>query len=97
MLNVLIYHIVQLVLYQHIWYIFSEIHLTLCTQQNVQTRFSVQLAFAKFQSNLKGKCIMNTALPQKFPFILNRNLAKANCAENWVCTSCDTVVFGTQS
>ena len=38
---------------------------------------------------------MDTALPQKFPFILDRNLAKANCTENRVCTSCDTVVLGT--
>ena len=37
---------------------------------------------------------MDTALPQKFPFILDRNLAKANCTENRVCTSCDTVVLG---
>ena len=36
---------------------------------------------------------MDTALPQKFPFILDRNLAKANCTENQVCTSCDTVVL----
>ena len=36
---------------------------------------------------------MDTALLQKFPFILDRNLAKANCTENWVCTSCDTVVL----
>ena len=36
---------------------------------------------------------MDTALPEKFPFILDRNLAKANCTENRVCTSCDTVVF----
>ena len=36
---------------------------------------------------------MDTALPQKFPVILNRNLAKANCTENHVCTSCDTVVL----
>ena len=35
---------------------------------------------------------MDTALPQKFPFILDRNLAKANCTGNQVCTSCDTVV-----
>ena len=34
------------------------------------------------------------ALHQKFPFILDRNLAKANCTENQVCTSCDTVVLG---
>ena len=27
---------------------------------------------------------MDTALPQKFPFILDRNLAKANCTENRV-------------
>ena len=37
---------------------------------------------------------MDTALPQKFSFILDRNLAKANCTENRVCTSCDTVVLG---
>ena len=38
---------------------------------------------------------MDTALPQKFPFILDRNLAKAHCTEDHVCTSCDTVVLGT--
>ena len=37
---------------------------------------------------------MDTALPQKFPFILDWNLAKANYTENRVCTSCDTVVLG---
>ena len=37
---------------------------------------------------------MDTALPQKFPFILDRNLANANCTGNRVCTSCDTVVLG---
>ena len=36
---------------------------------------------------------MDTALPQKFPFILDRNLEKANCTENHVCTSCDKVVL----
>ena len=36
---------------------------------------------------------MDTALPQKFPFILDRNLAKANCTGIRVCTSCDTVVL----
>ena len=36
---------------------------------------------------------MYTALTQKFPFILDRNLAKANGTENHVCTSCDTVVL----
>ena len=66
--------------------------------QDVQTRFSVQLAFAKFLFRIKGnlKCsdsIMDTALPQKFPFILDRNLAKANCTGNRVCTSCDIVVL----
>ena len=40
---------------------------------------------------------MDTALPQKFPFILDRNLAKAKCTENRVCTSCDTVVLGIYS
>ena len=37
---------------------------------------------------------MDTALPQKCPFILDRNLAKANCTENHFSTSCDTVVLG---
>ena len=37
---------------------------------------------------------MDTALPQKFPFILDRNLAKANCTAYRACTSCDTVVLG---
>ena len=37
---------------------------------------------------------MDTALPQKLPFILDRNSAKANCTEDRVCTSCDTVVLG---
>ena len=36
---------------------------------------------------------MDTALPQKFPFILDRNLPKANCTGNRVCTLCDTVVI----
>ena len=36
---------------------------------------------------------MDTALPQKFPFILDRNLAKAIYTENRVCTSCDIVVL----
>ena len=36
---------------------------------------------------------MDTALPQKFPFILDSNLAKANCTGNHVCTSCDIVVL----
>ena len=36
---------------------------------------------------------MDTALTQKFPFILDGNLAKANCTEDRVCTSCDTVVL----
>ena len=37
---------------------------------------------------------MDTALPQKFPFILYMNLAKVNCTGNRVCTSCDIVVLG---
>ena len=66
--------------------------------QDVQTRFSVQLAFTKFLFKIKGNfwysaSIMDTALPQRFPFILDRNLAKANCTGNRVCTSCDTVVL----
>ena len=68
--------------------------------QDVQIRFSVRLAFAIFLSKIKGNIqysasIMDTALPQKFPFILDRNLAKANCTENHVCTSCDNVVLVT--
>ena len=37
---------------------------------------------------------MDTALHQKFPFILDRNLAKANCIGNRVCMYCDIVVLG---
>ena len=37
---------------------------------------------------------MDTALPQKCLFILDRNLAKANSTRNRVCTSSDTVVLG---
>ena len=37
---------------------------------------------------------MDTAVPQKIPFILDRKLAKANSTENHVCTSCDKVVLG---
>ena len=37
---------------------------------------------------------MDTAVPQKLPFILDRNLTKANCTGNRVCTSCDIVVLG---
>ena len=36
---------------------------------------------------------MDTALPQKFPFILDRNLAKANCTGDQFGTSCDIVVL----
>ena len=81
--------------------------LTLCfmsiarttVSQDVQTRSSVQLAFAKFLSKIKGifwgsAVSMILALYWKFPFILNRNLAKANCTEDRVCTFCDTVVLG---
>ena len=39
---------------------------------------------------------MDTALTEKFPFILDKNLAKTNCTENHVCTSCDTVVLDTK-
>ena len=37
---------------------------------------------------------MDTALLRFFPFILDRNLAKANCTGNHVCSSCDKVVLG---
>ena len=36
---------------------------------------------------------MDTALPEKFPFILDRNLVNSNCTEDRVCTSCDKVVL----
>ena len=36
---------------------------------------------------------MDTTFPQKFPFILDTNLAKANGTGNRVCTSCDIVVL----
>ena len=66
--------------------------------QEVQTWFSAQLAFAKFLSKTKevfySASIIDTALAQKFSFILDRNLAKANSTENHVCASCDTVVLG---
>ena len=39
---------------------------------------------------------MDTALPQKILFILDRNLAKANCTEDRVWTSCDTVVLASR-
>ena len=37
---------------------------------------------------------MDTAHPQKIPFILDRTLAKANCTGNHVCTSYDKVILG---
>ena len=56
----------------------------------------MQLAFDKFLSIIKEKfkysvSIVDTALPQKFSFILDRNLAKANSTENHLCMSCDKV------
>ena len=36
---------------------------------------------------------MDTAFTHQFPFILDRNLAKANDTENHACTSCDAVVL----
>ena len=36
---------------------------------------------------------MDTAFTQKVPFILDRNLAKAKCTGNHVCTSYDRVVI----
>ena len=36
---------------------------------------------------------MDTALTKTISFILDRNLAKANCTGNHVCTSCDRVVL----
>ena len=54
--------------------------------------------FAKFLSRIKGNfwesaVSMILALYWKFPFILDRNLAEANCTGNQVCTSCDTAVL----
>ena len=37
---------------------------------------------------------MDIEFPQKFPFILDRNLAKDNCTRNRVWASCDIVVIG---
>ena len=36
---------------------------------------------------------MDTALTQKFPFILDRNLAEAKSTETHICTTCDIVVL----
>ena len=36
---------------------------------------------------------MDTALPQKFLFILDRNLVNANCTGNRICTSSDIEVL----
>ena len=38
-------------------------------------------------------CIHDTGTVLKISFILDRNLAKANCTEDHVCTSCDKVVL----
>ena len=38
-------------------------------------------------------CIHDTVTLLNFSFILDRNLAKTNCTENHVCTSCDKVVL----
>ena len=66
--------------------------------QDVQTWFSVQLAFAKFLSKIKGNSWMSAvsmvlSLYQKKSFILDRKLAKVNCTGNHVCKSCDKVVL----
>ena len=39
-------------------------------------------------------CIHDTGTVLKIPFILDRNLAKANCTEDRVCMSCNKVVLG---
>ena len=67
-------------------------------QWTCKTRLSLDFAFANFVSKIKeffkyNHSTMDTALPQKFPFILNRNLAKNNYRGNRVCTYCDTVVL----
>ena len=37
---------------------------------------------------------MDTAHPQNFSFILDRNLVKASCTGNQICTPCDMVLRG---
>ena len=59
----------------------------------------IKKKYPKVADPLKGKfyysaSIMDTALIQKVPFILDRNFAKANGTKNHVCTFCDTVVLG---
>ena len=39
-------------------------------------------------------CIHDTGTVLKIPFILDMNLAKANCTEDRVCMSCIKVVLG---
>ena len=66
---------------------------------NVKPQFPVQLTIVKFLSRIKvhfwGSAVsMILALYKKMsPFILDRNLAKANWTGNRVCTSCDIVVL----
>ena len=62
--------------------------------QDVQIRFPVQLALAKFLSKIKGN-FWGSAVSMILAnyLILLQNLAKANCTENRFCTSCDIVVL----
>ena len=67
--------------------------------QDVQTWFSVQLAFDKFLSKIKEIFLMQCQYHgynthSQISFILDRNLSKANCTENHVCKSCDKGVLG---
>ena len=59
--------------------------------QDVQTWFSVQLAYTKFLYKIMGYLWGSVVL--KNSFNLDRNIAKANCTENQSCTSRDAVVL----
>ena len=60
--------------------------------------FCAVKAIAKFLSKIKGIFLIQCqyhgySTHSEISFILDRNLAKANCTENHVCTSCDIVVL----
>ena len=65
-------------------------HMT-CFEVNIHICYHQGLLYHRTR---RCASIMDTAHRQKFPFILDRNLAKANCTGIRVCTSCDTVVLG---
>ena len=97
-------HLSKIVLCINFFYLFVVegplrfIHDTRTTvSQNVQTRFPVQLTFAKFLSKIKGILIQcqyhGYSTPSEIFLFLDRNLAKAICTGNRVCTSCDILVL----